>query len=709
MLTFNQTVSSVSNSLRINDVQAEVDALIDMSRNDIALFGAVEEWLANKVGTLPCITEGTVVVKFRNARGWDMFKTQDVSPSVWIISMQQLQFHGAVNADLIAASIANWVNDSCYTEFENLGRKEYASMTTTKEASMWVAKKAIEAMQQVGIVNNTKEKKVVRLQAGNNITVKAYNMADSFRDELNDLIVTLRERVVMKCAPLTYKPMDWTDSRTGIAEGAGLKLITGSRTRNKHIAPKVLEAVNKLQRVKFTVAPCILEAAKDMKLNGQLYKGDNLKSMFSDKELNSEAFDVYRELETLQGKEFYFPVTMDKRGRMYYRGGLLSPQGVDFCKAAFQFASFKPLGLEGFRALCIHAANTLGCDKESIKGREKFVKDNWQTIMAVNTHMDIRKHFKADVFQALVVCKELQRLDMIEGEWSEKTSNLVCHQDGTCNGLQHMAAITGDRPTAEAVNCVASTYDDAPADIYDIVAREAARIVEDDSVRMLILKYGRDMAKNPVMVTGYGATESTIIRNTRKFLAQKGEDITKAKEVGIAYLDAISNKAGAVTQLTDAIKNRMEYAIAEGQKSFTWRTADGFIASTCYEDFEPVTVRVGQSMAVRMRGMGKSPIDAMKTAQAMSPNFVHSIDSTHIRMIVCACDFELVTVHDSIGSHPCDFFETGRMIREKYTLLHKGYNALEDLCEHIGQSVPEFPVENDYDAAEALQSAYIFS
>ncbi|ASL24386.1 putative DNA-dependent RNA polymerase [Alteromonas phage vB_AspP-H4/4] len=708
MLSF--ITKAVSQALTINNIQNEVDSLIDSARNEIALFDAVDEWLAANLASLPVVLGGEVIVKFENSRGWTVWKEQSVSESLWIIAMQQIQYHGAVNTDLVSTAIANWINDHCYTEHESLGKKTYKRMHVTREECMPVTKDLLTSMKDLSIIKSTLEKRIVRLQDGGNITVKAYVMTEALEQELNQLIDVLRDRVSMKCAPLVHKPADWTDIDNGIADGANIKLITGSKLRKKTVSPKVLEAVNKLQSVRFTVADCMFAAAKDMKLNGQLYKGDTFASMFNSKELNAEAFDIYRELETLQGKEFHFPVTMDKRGRMYYRGGLLSPQGVDFCKAAFQFAEFKKLGRDGFKAICIHIANCIGYDKESIKDRIKYVQSHWDVLLDIDTHMDVRRVFpSADVFQALVAIKEVQRLNNISGEWSEKTSNLVCHQDGTCNGLQHSAAITGHRQTAKTVNCVASTQDDKPADIYGIIAQVAARLAEDDSVRMLILKYGRSMAKNPVMITGYGARESTIIGNTAKFLAQKGEDVSKASDVAKCYITAIEEEAGAVTQLTDAIKARMEYAIAEGKRTFNWMTADGFLASTTYEDTEAVTVRVGKSIAVRKRGVGRLDLDIIKTAQAMSPNFTHSIDATHLRLVVNACEHDLVAVHDSIGSSPADFFTTGNMIRQKFAMVHNCYDALGDLCESMEQARPVFDEKNDYNANEALESAYIFS
>jgi len=369
------------------------------------------------------------------------------------------------------------------------------------------------------------------------------------------------------------------------------------------------------------------------------------------------------------------------------------------------------LGETGFRAVCIHTANVFGYDKASIVDRIQWVRTNWDRILDCKTHRDIRKHFKgADVFQALVAAHEIQSIHAfgLTGlPVEEYESNLVCHQDGTCNGLQHMAAMTGDRSTAESVNCVASTIEDKPADIYALVYLEALNHTDNDKALELIKKYGRDMAKNPVMVTGYGATETTIKRNIAKYLANKNESTALATVIGDAYLKAIGMCAGAVTQLTESLKICVNDALLENptKSKFTWVTADGFIACTEYRNSEMFRVRAG-TLAARMRGLGKAELDTVKTAGAMSPNLVHSIDSTHCRMVVRACEHDLVTVHDSVGSHAATYFKTSRCIREKFVITHS-YNALGDLCKGLQQDAPEF--HGDYEAKEALQSSYIFS
>ena len=96
----------------------------------------------------------------------------------------------------------------------------------------------------------------------------------------------------------------------------------------------------------------------------------------------------------------------------------------------------------------IHFANMYGLDKKSMQERL-----DWAT----NEGMEIARkivngHFPTEAdkpFQAAIAAQA----------WIEENDryDLVCHVDGTCNGLQHGAALVGHRKTAEAVNCTAAT------------------------------------------------------------------------------------------------------------------------------------------------------------------------------------------------------------------------------------------------------------
>ncbi len=137
-----------------------------------------------------------------------------------------------------------------------------------------------------------------------------------------------------------------------------------------------------------------------------------------------------------------------------------------------------------------------------------------------------------------------------------------------------------------------------PSDIYGIIANEAAELAE-GAVLALINKYGRSMAKNPVMIVGYGAGKETVKKNTTAYLAKKGEDASLGNAIGELYMEALNNKAAAVKSFTNAITSRMEEAMVSGLTEATWVSADGFVSNIGYTDIENHRVRAGNFNCIK--------------------------------------------------------------------------------------------------------------
>ena len=685
MSVIHSNLSSVAQSITLaltSGIEAEVAMLRDVANNAIGSREVARAFINKELANMPVIVDGDFLVTYLDDRDTKQTKAQKKSHALWCIALQTTLEIGHTSYDLLAAVYKQWAKDTLGKEW-------------SKEQCKGLAKQFVKSMQDLGILSQKLDKLEYTDSEGNTRNGVIVKLAESFVALMSEMTHELREHSTMRCRPMKNRPLDWESTSVGVGSLAGLKLIKGQKYKGTKVAKPVLEAVNRLQGVAFKIAPEMVDAAYDMLDNQHEYKS------------TEEELRMYREIIAMNvNAVYYFPVTMDTRGRMYYRGGLLTPQGTDFCKATFQFANGALLGKTGFKALCLHTANMFGMDKVSINKRVTWVQNNWSQLMSIVDHVDLMQKFKgANVFQALVAVKELQRVG-VWGTHEDFMSHLVCHQDGTCNGLQHMSAITKNRQTAITVNCVASTHDDEPADVYGIIAECAASLATGE-VHRLIVTYGRDMAKNPVMITGYGAGKDTIIANLVKYLQnpKHSGDITLAPAIGEAYVEAIKQNAGAVKALTEALKARVQQALNAGKERFEWVTADGFVACTEYRDIECNRVRAGVFNAL-VPTMYPTPLDTIKTIGAMAPNFIHSIDATHLRMVVNECDHDLVSVHDSIGSHAATYFTTAKAIREQFVKVHE-YDALGNLCENMDVRAPKF--RGDYVTTEALESSYIFS
>jgi DNA-directed RNA polymerase len=118
---------------------------------------------------------------------------------------------------------------------------------------------------------------------------------------------------------------------------------------------------------------------------------------------------------------------------------------------------------------------------------------------------------------------------------------LPVHQDGTCNGLQHYAALGGDARGARQVNLDTA---DRPSDVYTYVANMVEKRMQEElerdpnnkRARILIGKVSRKVVKQTVMTTVYGVTFVGAREQIDKQLRDRGDIPTEECYMVAAYL-----------------------------------------------------------------------------------------------------------------------------------------------------------------------------
>lgn len=103
---------------------------------------------------------------------------------------------------------------------------------------------------------------------------------------------------------------------------------------------------------------------------------------------------------------------------------------------------------------------------------------------------------------------------------------------------------------------------------------------------------------------------------------------------------------------------------------------------------------------------------------AFPPNFIHSIDSTHMMMTALACSeagISFAGVHDSFWTHAGHVPAMNRLLRAKFVELHaREPDLLQDLLrqlqqQHPGLQFPPIPERGSLAVAKVKQSRYFFS
>ena len=688
---------NILNAMNTMNIDTEVAILqteaVSKLKPDVVARTYVNKYLA----TMPVMFTQPYTLKFvsNDDRPTNNIKQSgNLGTALWVITLQLTMTSGSTSYTALHASFKEWVAKNTV-------------VTNDINEERW-ARAYLKKLHSLNMIGTEITEHSVMIQR-KEVEVKGYQITSHVRTKLDDIYDDLAEKAQMVCRPLSNIPTDWTSRTDGIGKLANMMFIPKPSRIQREIPQQVLDSVNKLQRVAYKRNPVMVEVAERNLSNG---RGNN------------EAQASYNAVIALPSSDIHFPLTLDVRGRMYPRGGVSTYQGTDFDKASYMFAVGRPLGKTGFDAIQIQVANCLGYDKLALVDRLSAVQSEIDS--GLLEHKTLRKleqaYPRADIYQTYVAVEELRSII----QWSEDgndielyVSHLICHRDGTANGIQHMSAITQSESTAKAVNCVASTEDETPTDIYEVISQTAIKLATSDDVRMALVKYGRNITKKPIMIRSYGAGADTIAEGIVEFLLDaKDTSGVSAEAIAKAIIKAIEEQAEAVRRLFDDISRKLKAHMqtsgiqipdrnqqdvpTEQEYSVSWTTADGFPVDIEQRDSSELVVLAG---AYSAKILGDTKLDKVKTQSALPPNFVHSIDATHIRMVALACDWELATVHDSIGSHASTYFDTGRIIREQFVELHS-YDAIQNLYDGLGA---KNYFEGDYDVTDALDALYMFS
>ncbi|KAF5973406.1 DNA-directed RNA polymerase mitochondrial [Fusarium coicis] len=420
----------------------------------------------------------------------------------------------------------------------------------------------------------------------------------------------------------------------------------------------------------------------------------------------------------------YFPHNMDYRGRAYPIPTYLNHMGADHTRALLKFAEGKRLGQQGLRWLKIHLANLYGFDKASFDEREAFATDNLDNIResVENPLNGSRWWLKAeDPWQCLATCFELKAAYDLPDP-TDFVSNLPVHQDGTCNGLQHYAALGGDTWGAQQVNLMPS---DRPADVYTAVANLVKESIEKDANagsqlgKNCLGKITRKVVKQTVMTNVYGVTfagakqqvckqldalypemyKETGIPNlvTATYIAQHifsalgtmfrgAHDIQYwLGEIGArvcraltpAQLDQLQeekdNKPAAKKTAAGKSKD-LDELTSQFRSTVVWTTPLRMPVVQPYRKAITREIRTClQSISYPTQGQTE-PVDRRKQLQGFPPNFIHSLDASHMLLSALKCDelgLKFAAVHDSFWTHAADVDILSGVLRDAFIRIHE--------------------------------------
>ncbi|KAF7996290.1 hypothetical protein HCN44_001922 [Aphidius gifuensis] len=390
-----------------------------------------------------------------------------------------------------------------------------------------------------------------------------------------------------------------------------------------------------------------------------------------------------------RNKIIWLPHNMDFRGRVYPIPPHLNHLGSDLARSILIFADGKPLGKNGLDWLKIHCINLTGLKKrESIANRLAYANEIIDTIIdSAKNPLDGNMWWvKSDEpWQTLAACTEIEAA-LKSSNPENYISHFPIHQDGSCNGLQHYAALGRDQIGAENVNLRPS---EVPQDVYSRVATMVDELRKKDAdngldtAQLLDGYVTRKVIKQTVMTTVYGVTKF----GARLQIAKQLDNLDFPKEYvwkASLYLaektfESLRTMFDSARQIQDWFTDCAQMISDKKRKNVEWTTPLGLPVVQPYSKKVPT-----KSKMIEIATDSWESPNISKQKSAFAPNFIHSLDSCHMMLTSLHCEkagITFVSVHDCYWTHPCTVEIMNKICREQFVALHS-----QPILENLSQS-----------------------
>ena len=343
----------------------------------------------------------------------------------------------------------------------------------------------------------------------------------------------------------------------------------------------------------------------------------------------------------------------------------------------------KPLGPKGLDWLKIHIINLTGLKKLScVQERLDFANENIDLILdSADNPLTGKGWWKKsdEPWQTLSCCKEIAAA-IRSPDPESFISHFPVHQDGSCNGLQHYAALGRDAKGGEAVNLLPHS---TPQDVYTEVAKIVELRRQEDALngneiaKLLEGFVRRKVIKQTVMTFVYGVTRYGARAQIMKQLKDIDDFPSEKEWAASGYLtqkvfDSIQDLFTATREIQFWLTEAAVILSKSLSQPVKWTTPLGFPVVQPYlkamstNTFAPN----GANSSERMKGLQPN---SLKQKNGFPPNFIHSLDSSHMMLTALRCEgkgIDFVSIHDCYWTHPSTVDDMNRICREEFVRLH---------------------------------------
>lgn len=423
-------------------------------------------------------------------------------------------------------------------------------------------------------------------------------------------------------------------------------------------------------------------------------------------------WSMFNDLPTTQ--PVFYPYSMDFRGRIYPRVAEGTVAGAEVATAVLERYVGEPVSDLGMFWLAVGVASYWGLDKKPFDERAKWANENWKVLAdwIDDPHGSFSQWVSADKpLRFLALAREF--VSVHRNPQHEVRRSV--HLDGTCNGFQHLSAMSLDEETGKYVNLCPGPRQD----LYSTVAAGMNAALQEAGYT---LRANRSQVKRAVMTTPYGLTKYGMLQQ----LKDDGVfgyrwDPTQ----GILFRDflaaAIEKTSGRAGKLMGWFQEIADIS-GHQNKPLLWSTPSGLRVRQAYFriNSQEITATVVPGVVSYFQYQTESSkIDRRKQRLSVAPNVTHSFDAAHLHHVVTDPRIDrnkptrwINTIHDSFGIHPNYVDLLQDILKENFTNQYtKNWLGIlyEDWKEQLGDVIPLPPDRGGLEISDVMNSEYIFS
>ena len=408
----------------------------------------------------------------------------------------------------------------------------------------------------------------------------------------------------------------------------------------------------------------------------------------------------------IEEQEIYFPMSLDFRGRYYYRPPYLNPQGNDVARSLLLFANGTKIdSKEAEDWLRIHGANLYGLGKSDWQTRIDWTEEKLRLILDSGNDPWTNAEFwmRADKpWSFLAFCRSFY-LYRTEPDYK---CNLPVMLDCTCSGIQHYASLLRSKEMGILVNL---ENNETPRDIYTEVitkVNQKLRATEDHRAKKwLMLQPDRSLAKPCVMTTPYSATNTAFYYFAYDWATKRARDLfghgswttKKGSMSTMHYMARLLHKEA--TSLIEPAVEAMKWfkfvgrIAGKNNVALEWVTPSGLPVHQEYSDTRLSRIRMKYLSDIYLdirTQVDKPGLDTKRMSYALSANVLHSFDSSHMAATtVDAMKYiqNIGGIHDCFTTTPAEMSKLRDSVRITFADMY-AHDWLTDIKVKLTSQIP---------------------